>query len=72
MDFETRLSNSEEIFRKLLIDDYHVTEEKVDEIIQECEVSLEAEASSPLYDVIFHKVVREVLETHHVPYQYVC
>ena len=61
MDYDVRLSNSEEIFRFLLTNEYKVEEEKIKMIIEDCKSSLKLEPPSPLYDVIFHKVIRTVL-----------
>ena len=71
MDYNVRLSNSKQIFRSLLTDEYQVTGEKVDVLLRDCENSLKARPPSPLYDVIFHRVIREVLDSHHFPYTYI-
>jgi hypothetical protein len=64
MDYNVRISSSEEIFRTLLTDEYRVNEEKVEKLIEDCENSLRTQFFSPLYDVVFHRVVRGVLHSH--------
>ncbi len=72
MDYNVHPSNSEETFRSLLTDEYRVTREKVDILLRDCQNSLKSRLPpSPLYDVVFHRVVREVLDSHHFPYTYV-
>ncbi len=61
MDYYIRLSSSEEVFRVLLTDEYRVKGEKMETLIEDCESSLKLQPPSPLYDVVFHKVVRDVL-----------
>jgi len=72
MDYNVRLSSSKEIFRNLLTGEYHVDEEKVEKLIEDCESSLRIRFSSPLYDVVFHRVVRDVLRSHGENCTYVC
>ncbi len=72
MDYNVRLSSSEEIFRTLLIDEYRVEKRKVDVLIKDCQSSLESRPPSPPYDVVFHKVVRDVLDSHKENYTHVC
>ena len=61
MDYYVHLSSSEEIFRILLTDEYCVKGEKMEILIEDCENSLKLQPPSPLYDIVFHKVVRNVL-----------
>lgn len=68
MNYNVRLSNSEEIFRLILTNEYRVKKEKVDALIEDCEKKLKLQPPSPLYDVVFHKVVRDVLDSHNFYY----
>ncbi len=72
MDYNVRLSSSEEIFRVILTDEYQVKEEKVDVLIEDCESSLKLQPPSPLYDIVSYRVVRDVLHSHDENYTYVC
>ena len=72
MDYYVRLSNSEEIFRDLLTNEYRVEDGKIKMLIEGCESSLKLQPPSPLYDVVYHKVIRDVLDSHKENYTYVC
>ncbi len=71
MDYTVHLSNSEEIFRSILTDEYNVNGEKIETLVEDCENSLKLQ-SFHLYDVVFHKVVRDVLYSHKFHYTHVC
>ena len=62
MDSYEYLSNSDEIFRTLLTNEYCVNEESIEVLVENCKSSLKLRTSSPLYDVVFHKVIRDILE----------
>ena len=62
MDSYEYLSSSDEIFRTLLTNEYCVKEENIEVLVENCKSSLKLQTSSPLYDVVFHKVIRDILE----------
>ena len=64
MDYDVRLSYSEEIFRGLLTDEYFIKEEEMEILINDCKNSLKLLTSSPLYDIIFHRVIQDVLDSY--------
>ncbi len=70
MDYNVHLSSSEEIFRTILTNEYRIEKEKVDVLIKDCQSSFEDQPPSPPYDVVFHKVIREVLYSHNEIYTY--
>jgi hypothetical protein len=63
IDYDTRISYSEDIFRALLINEYNIEEEKMEPLIENCKSSLMLRPPSPLYDIVFHQVVQDVLKS---------